>query len=89
MGEIWELVKKHEALKLAKEVARAKQDTTKEIGVVEATTIVAEQYKKAQSLAAKQGKEHNKITNAILTDKVNIDNGDLYFDGVGDTIGEL
>lgn len=80
MGKIMrELLKKHEALQLAREVARAKQDTIKEISVTEATTIIAEQYKKAQSLTDQdKGKEHSKIINDILTDKVDIDNYGIY-----------
>lgn len=79
MGKIMrELIKKHEALQLAREVERAKQDSTKEISIAKATIIVVEQYKKAQSPATKQGKEHNKTFNDILTDKVDIDNYGIY-----------
>lgn len=91
MGKIMrELIKKHEALQLAREVERAKQDSTKEISIAKATTIVVEQYKKAQSPATKQGKEHykNNISN-ILTDKVDLDNGYICDKETGQTIGEL
>lgn len=80
MGKIMrELLEKDKALQLAREVERAKQDSTKEISITKATTIVAQQYKKAQSLAAKQGKEHCKNNvNDILTDKVDVDNSEVF-----------
>lgn len=91
MGKIMrELIKKHEALQLAREVEKAKQDSTKEISIAKATTIVVEQYKKAQSPATKQGKEHckNNVMD-ILTDKVDLDNGYICDKETGQTIGEL
>lgn len=91
MGKIMrELIKKHEALKLAREVEKAKQDSTKEISIEKATTIVAQQYKKAQSLTDQdKGKEHPKTFNDIIPLGTDIDNGDIYNLETGQTIKEL
>lgn len=75
-------------LEMAKEVARIypqKKDYK------EAYREVVEQYKEAHNSTdqSKSYEPNTKILNAILTDKVEIDNGDLYFEGIGETIGEL
>lgn len=60
-------------LEMAKEIVKIVQENN--VSVQE----LIEEYKKAQSLANKQGKEHlkNNITD-ILTDKVDIDNYGVY-----------
>ncbi|MDB1969444.1 hypothetical protein [Clostridium tertium] len=60
-------------LEMAKEIVKIVQENN--VSVQE----LIEEYKKAQSLATKQGKEHlkNNITD-ILTDKVDIDNYGVY-----------
>ena len=49
-----------------------------------------EEYKKAHSLATTQENEPNiKILNDILTDKIDVDNGEICDKKTGETIGEL
>lgn len=50
----------------------------------------SEKYiQKAPSLATKQGKEHNKTFNDIITDSESIDNGEVFDINTGKTIREL
>lgn len=54
--------------------------------------ILSDELKKeiAQSLATKQGKEHDtKTTDYIITDKEDIDNGEVYNIDNGQTIRDL
>ena len=54
--------------------------------------ILSDELKKeiAQSLATKQGKEHDtKTTDYIITDKEDIDNGEVYDIESGQTIRDL
>ena len=50
---------------------------------------VKSMYEKAQSLAAKQGKEHNKTFNDIISETEDLDNGEVYDKLTGQTIREL
>lgn len=60
-------------LEMAKEIVKIVQE--KNISVQE----LIEEYKKAQSLATKQGKEHYKNNiNDILANKVDLDNYGIY-----------
>ena len=50
---------------------------------------VKSMYEKAQSLATKQGKEHNKTFNEIISETEDLDNGEVYDINTGQTIREL
>jgi len=50
---------------------------------------VESMYEKAQSLATKQGKEHTKTFNEIISDTEDLDNGEVYDINTGQTIREL
>ena len=58
-------------LEIAKETARLYAE---EVNYNAALIKAKEMYKKAQSPATKQGKEHRKLSNDIITDNLDIDN---------------
>lgn len=87
--QMQEIFERYKALELAKEVEKAKEDMTKQLNVEAVTRLVVEQYKKAQSLATKQGKEHTKTFNDIIADDEDIDNGEVFDIKSGQTIRDL
>lgn len=88
MGKLMqEFLERDKDLELSKEIEVAALETSLNINA--ATRLVVEQYKKAQSLATTQEKEHLKTFNDIITDKEDIDNGDIYDKSTGQTIREL
>lgn len=83
-----EYLRKEEALKLSKEVARLVLD--KNLTIREAERIVLEKYKKAHSLTDQSiENEHSKTNNDIIPLGVDIDNGKLYFEKNGQTFKDL
>lgn len=91
MGKLMqEVFENDKALELAKEVEKVKEDMTKQLNVNAVTRLVAEQYKKAHySTGQSKSYEHLKTFNDIITDKEDIDNGDIYDKSTGQTIREL
>lgn len=65
-------------LEMAKEIEVASLYT--ELNILAATRLVSEQYKKAQSPATKQGKEHEQLFNDIISDAEDVDNGEVKTD---------
>lgn len=70
-------------LEIAKEIVKIVQE--KNISVQE----LIEEYKKAQSLATKQGKEHNKTFNDIISLGTDIDNDQVYIEETGEIFKDL
>lgn len=64
-------------LEIAKEVENIKLNTDINISTEDMAKLVSGQYKKAQSLATKQGKEQDKTTNDIIPPETDIDNGEI------------
>ena len=83
-----QLLRKEEALKLSKEIAKLVLD--KNLTIREAERIVLEKYKKVHSLPDQSiGNEHIKIFNDIIPPGVDIDNRELYFEENGQTFKDL
>ncbi|WP_195264071.1 hypothetical protein [Clostridium sp. 1001275B_160808_H3] len=90
MGKlIQEFLEREKALELAKEVEKVKADMTNQLNVKAVTRLVEEQYKKAQSPATKQGKEHNKTFNDIIPLGTDIDNNQVYILETGEVLKDL
>lgn len=84
-----EFFEKDKALELAREIEKVKEDMNKQLNVNAVTRLVVEQYKKAQSPATKQGKEHNKIFNDIIPPGTDIDNDQVYIEETGEIFKDL
>ena len=83
-----EYLKKEEALKLSKEVARLVLD--KNLTIREAERIVLEKYKKAHSLTDQSiENKHTKTFNDIIPPGTDIDNNEIYDIESGQTIRDL
>lgn len=82
-----EFLEKDKALELSKEIEVTALETNLNINA--ATRLVAEQYKKAQSPATKQGKEHNKTFNDIIPPGTDIDNEQVYIKETGEIFKDL
>ncbi len=91
MGKLMqEFLEKDKALELAREVEKVKEDMTKQLNVNAVTRPVAEQYKKAHySTDQSKSYEYLKTFNDIITDKEDIDNGEIYDISTGQTIREM
>lgn len=75
MGKLMqEFFEKEEALELAKEVEKAKEDMAKQLNVNAATRIIAEQYKKSCSQPASKRNNDTKTTNLSIADEEYIGN---------------
>lgn len=91
MGKLMqEVFEEFEALELAKEVEKAKEDMTKNLNVNAVTRLVAEQYKKAHSLCD-QTKENEsmKLLNKIIPPGTDIDNDQIYIEENGQVLRDL
>ena len=64
-------------LEIAKETVRLYQEDQEGLHYNAALRKAKEMYKKAQSPATKQGKEHRKLFNDIIPDNLDIDNEEL------------
>ena len=84
-----EVFEKSKALELAREVEKVKEDMTNQLNVNSLTRLVAEQYKKAQSPATKQGKEHSKTFNDIIPPGTDRDNDQVYIEETGEVLKDL
>ena len=99
MGELMQKYLKMEAYKrrLAELEKQIYLDQAKEVDLLMREGLTYEAalrevksiYKKAQSLATKQGKEHNKTFNDIISETEDLDNGEVYDKFSGQTIREL
>lgn len=76
-------------LEIAKEVENIKLNTDINISTEDMAKLVSGQYKKAQSLATKQGKEQDKITNDIIPPGTDIDNDQVYIKETGEIFKDL
>ncbi len=70
-------------LEMAKEIVKIVQENN--VSVQE----LIEEYKKAQSPATKQGKEHNKTFNDIIPLGTDIDNNQVYILETGEVLKDL
>lgn len=83
-----EFVNKEKALELSKEIETTVLETNLSINA--ATRLISEQYKKNRPHSDQTYEDENKnILKSILTYKVNIENGELYFEDDGQTFKEL
>ena len=76
---------------IADEARKLQKDYSLEYNVAirQAKEMYKDQLEKAQSLATKQGKEHNKTFNDIISETEDLDNGEVYDINTRQTIREL
>ncbi|MDU2156543.1 MAG: hypothetical protein E6344_19620 [Clostridium sp.] len=72
--QMQDIFDKFEALELAKEVEKAKEDMSKQLNVNAATRLIAEQYKKSCSQPASKRNNDTKTTNLSIADEDYIGN---------------
>lgn len=72
--QMQDIFDKFEALELAKEVEKAKEDMSKQLNVNAATRLISEQYKKSCSQPASKRNNDTKTTNLSIADEDYIGN---------------